>query len=184
MTATSTATSLTGGSAQLPFFLDGTMPYSGAFTAAGSQSVGLAGRITVNNALVADPSALVDYTGSTPAGDATRPNFIYDQLVNNPLSFSPTSGIGTTVAPFSGTLGTYLQQVISQQAQAANNATSLQQGQDVVLNSLQQRMNSNSGVNIDEEMSNLLNLQNSYAANARVMSTVKEMLDTLMQMMQ
>jgi flagellar hook-associated protein 1 len=184
VTSTNTATSLTGGSAQLPFFLDGTTPYSGAFTGAGSQSVGLAGRITVNSALIADPSALVDYTGSTPSGDATRPNFIYDQLVNNTLSFSPTSGIGTTVAPFSGTLGTYLQQVISQQAQAANNATSLQQGQDVVLNSLQQRMNSNSGVNIDEEMSNLLNLQNSYAANARVMSTVKEMLDTLMQMMQ
>jgi flagellar hook-associated protein FlgK len=31
-------------------------------------------------------------------------------------------------------------------------------------------------------MTNLLDLQNAYAANARVMSTIKEMLDTLMNM--
>ena len=37
-------------------------------------------------------------------------------------------------------------------------------------------------VNIDQEMANLLGLQNSYAANARVLSAVKDMLDTLMRM--
>jgi flagellar hook-associated protein 1 FlgK len=31
-------------------------------------------------------------------------------------------------------------------------------------------------------MANLLNLQNSYAANARVLSAVKDMIDTLLQM--
>ena len=31
-------------------------------------------------------------------------------------------------------------------------------------------------------MANLLQLQNAYAANARVLSTVKDMLDTLMKM--
>ena len=51
-----------------------------------------------------------------------------------------------------------------------------------MLNSLQQRFNDASGVNVDQEMSNLLTLQNSYAANARVMSVVKDMLDALMQM--
>ena len=35
-------------------------------------------------------------------------------------------------------------------------------------------------VNIDAELSNLLNLQTAYGANARVLSTVKEMLDMLM----
>jgi flagellar hook-associated protein 1 FlgK len=45
---------------------------------------------------------------------------------------------------------------------------------------LQQRLNDSSGVNIDQEMANLLNLQNAYAANARVLSAVKEMLDILM----
>ena len=51
-----------------------------------------------------------------------------------------------------------------------------------MVNSLQQRFNDSSSVNIDEEMANLLNLQNAYAANARVMSTVKDMLDTLLRM--
>ena len=37
------------------------------------------------------------------------------------------------------------------------------------------------GVNVDQEMSHLLTLQNSYAANARVMSAVKAMLDALLQ---
>ena len=50
----------------------------------------------------------------------------------------------------------------------------------MVFNSLQQRFNDSAGVNIDEEMANLLNLQNSYAANARVLSAVKDMIDTLM----
>jgi flagellar hook-associated protein 1 FlgK len=58
----------------------------------------------------------------------------------------------------------------------------LKQGQDVVVNGLQQRMNSVSGVNIDQEMTSLLSLQNTYAANARVFSVVQQMLQTLMQM--
>ena len=37
-------------------------------------------------------------------------------------------------------------------------------------------------MNIDQEMANLLTLQNAYAANARVLTTIKAMFDTLMQM--
>ena len=70
--------------------------------------------------------------------------------------------------------------MISQQGQAAQAADNLKQGQDVVFNSLQQRFNDGAGVNIDQEMANLLNLQNSYAANARVLSAVKDMIDTLL----
>jgi flagellar hook-associated protein 1 FlgK len=68
------------------------------------------------------------------------------------------------------------------QSNATNAATNLQTGQQIVVNALQSRFNSISAVNIDTEMSNLLSLQNAYGANARVMSTVKAMLDTLMQM--
>jgi len=51
-----------------------------------------------------------------------------------------------------------------------------------VVNALQQRLNQESGVNIDQEMTNLLNLQAAYSANARVFSAVKEMFATLMNM--
>ena len=41
---------------------------------------------------------------------------------------------------------------------------------------LQQKFNSTSGVNIDTEMANLISLQNTYAANAHVMSVVQTMM--------
>ena len=145
-------------------------------------SHGLAARIAVNPSVVADPSRLVTYQPGTAAGDSTRPDFILQQLTGASLTFSPNTGIGTASAPFIGTLTTYLRQVISQQGEAASSADNLKQGQDVVLNALQQRFNDTSGVNVDQEMANLLTLQNSYAANARVMSVVKDMLDALIQM--
>lgn len=183
VSATTTETSLTGGSGALPFFTDGLTPYTGAITASGSESTGYAGRIVVNPALIASPSSLVAYQASTTAGDATRPNFIYNQLVNAALTYSPAAGIGVVASPYQGTLSSYMGQIISTQGIAANAATNLKEGQDIVVNALQARFNSTSAVNIDTEMANLLTLQNSYGANARVMATVKSMLDTLMQTM-
>lgn len=179
--SSSTVTSLTSGNPQLPMFLDGSTPITGAITAAGSQDVGLASRITVNPALITDPADLVSYQASTPAGDGTRPNFMLTQMTSAQYQFSPTTGIGSSVAPLNGTLASYMGQVVSQQSQAATNATNLQQGQDAVVSALQQRFNSDSGVNIDQEMSNLISLQNSYAANARVMTTVQQMMQSLIQ---
>jgi flagellar hook-associated protein 1 FlgK len=182
LSAKVTATTLTGGSAEFPLFTDGTSPYTGAINALGSETLGLAARIAVNPAVAADPSSLVSYQAGTAVGDSTRPNFILQQLTNVSMTFPSNTGIGTVSAPFTGSLTTYLRQVISQQGEAASSANNLKQGQDVVLNALQQRFNDVSGVNIDQEMSNLLLLQNSYAANARVMSAVKDMLDALMNM--
>ncbi|HEV8464404.1 MAG TPA: flagellar hook-associated protein FlgK [Pseudolabrys sp.] len=182
LSATATVTSLTSGGAELPLFTDGSTPYTGIITGTGPESRGLAARIAVNPSIVADPSSLIVYQAGTPAGDSTRPDFILQQLTNASLTFSPNTGIGTVSAPFTGSLTTYLRQVISQQGEAASSADNLKQGQDVVLNSLQQRFNDVSGVNVDQEMANLLSLQNSYAANARVMSAVKDMLDALINM--
>jgi flagellar hook-associated protein 1 FlgK len=182
LSSTQTATSLTGGTAELPLFTDAHSPYTGAIGTLGSQQIGYAGRITVNASLMADPSRLVRYDTNTATGDATRPIFLYDKLNTAMLQYSPESGIGTTSQPYSGTLPSFLRQIISQQGEAAESADNLQQGQSVVVQSLQERFNDSAGVNIDQEMAHLLNLQNSYAANARVLSAVKEMLDLLMQM--
>jgi flagellar hook-associated protein 1 FlgK len=181
---TATATSLTGGTAVLPLFVDGATAYTGAFTSGGPESTGYAGRIAVNSALIADPSKLVTYQTSpqTPAGDATRPNFIYNQLVNASLEYSPAAGIGGAASPFQGTLSAYMGQIVSTQSIAANAASNLQAGQDIVVNALQTRFNSTSAVSVDTEMAHLLTLQTAYGANARVMSTVKAMLDVLLQM--
>ena len=182
LSATKTVSSLSGGGSELPFFTDGDNAFSGEIGAGGPQSIGLAGRIAVNSALADDPSKLVVYQTGTAAGDNTRPDFIYRQFTGSALLFSPETGIGSANAPFSGPMTAYLRQMISQQGDAASAASNLQQGQDVVLSSLQQRFSDGSSVNIDQEMASLLTLQNSYAANARVLSAVKDMLDTLMKM--
>lgn len=184
LSMTRTVTTLTGGTAELPFFLDASTPYTGAITSLGPQGIGFAGRIAVNAGLLADPSRLVVYQTAplTPSGDGTRPNFLLDRLSNATVTFDPRSGIGSTSAPFSGSVSAFMRQIISQQGEAAEAAASLQQGQDVVFNSLQERFADSAGVNIDQEMANLLSLQNSYAANARVLSTVKDMFDALLRM--
>lgn len=182
---TTTMSSLTSGNAELPLFTDNGQPYSGAINAAGSQMTGLAGRISVNTALLGDPSRMVVYSTNplTPAGDNVRANFVLNQLSSGTFSYSPQTGIGTTGAPFTGTLTNFVRQVLSQQGEAATAAKQLADGQDVVLNTLKQKVTATSGVNIDDEMAHLLALQNAYSANARVMSSIKQMYDTLIQAM-
>jgi flagellar hook-associated protein 1 FlgK len=180
VSATVTRAGFGSGDPQLPFFTDAAALYTGAVTSTGSQSVGLAGRIKVNAQLAADPSKLVLFQPGTSAGDATRPNFILSQLLDSATTFSSRTGIGSTASPFTGSLSSFMRQVISFQGEAAENATNLAAGQQVVVNALKERVADASAVNVDVEMANLLTLQSAYGANARVMSVVKEMMDQLM----
>ena len=182
---TTTMSSLTSGNPQLPLFTDNGGLFSGAITANGSQQTGLAGRISVNLGLLGDPSRTIVFSTSplTPSGDTTRSDFMLTQLQSGNYRYSPQTGIGTTGSPFTGTLTNFAKQFISQQGEAATAAKQLADGQSVVLNTLQKKLTDTSGVNIDDEMAHLLALQNAYSANARVMSSIKQMYDTLIQAM-
>src|SRR6478735_9833134 len=182
---TTTISSLTSGNAQLPLFTDNGAIYSGAIMANGSQQTGLAARISVNTALLGDPSRVIISSTNplTAAGDSSRSDFILVQLSTGTYRYSPQAGIGTTGAPFTGTLTNFARQFIAQQGEAATAAKQLADGQDVVLNTLQNKLSATSGVNIDDEMAHLLALQKAYSANARVMSSIKQMFDTLIQAM-
>ena len=181
--AATTQSSLTSGNPQLPLFTDGSSLYTGQITAAGSQMTGLAGRISVNPAVLADASKLSVYSTSppTPAADNTRSDFLFSQLTSAKSNYSPQTGLGSAAQPFNGTITDYLQQFISQQSNASTLATQLQQGQSVVVSTLQQKFNSTAAVNIDTEMSNLIQVQNTYAANAHIMSVVQSMMQSLLQ---
>ena len=182
--STKTITSLTSGSPQLPLFTDGGQAlYTGAITGSGLQMTGLAGRIAVNTQLTADPTRLSIYNTSpvTPTGDTARSDYLYSQLTNTVFSYSPQTGLGSASQPFTGSVSNYLQQFLGVQANASTQATQLQQGQSVVVSTLQAKFNSTSSVNLDSEMSNLIQLQNAYAANAHVMSVVQSMMTTLLQ---
>jgi flagellar hook-associated protein 1 len=102
-------------------------------------------------------------------------------LTSGSFTYSPVTGLGSSSTPFAGTITSYMQQFLSLQANNATNAQQLQQGQDVVVNTLQQSYNSSTGVNMDAQMSNLISLQNAYAANAHVMAVVQSMFTALLQ---
>lgn len=180
---TTTVQSLASGNPKLPFFTDRASLYTGAITGSASQITGLAGRIQVNAALLADPSKLTIYSTSpvTPAGDTTRSDFIFDRLTSATFTYSPNTGLGAAAAPFQGTLPSFLQQFVSLQSGAATTAKQVAQGQEIVVNTLQEKFAAEAGVNMDTEMANLIALQNSYAANAHVMTVVQSMMQTLLQ---
>ncbi|ABD87048.1 flagellar hook-associated protein FlgK [Rhodopseudomonas palustris] len=183
VTTTQAPTNLTSGSPEVALFTDNGAAYSGSISVSGNQITGLAQRLSVNNGLVADPSRLVVYntTPLTASGDSTRADFITKQLTKSTYSYSPQTGVGSSSAPYKGTLLSYMQQFTAQQGAAAQTAAQVSDGQTVVLNTLQKKFSDVSGVNMDEEMAHLLSLQNAYSANARVMSTVNQMYQTLMQ---
>ena len=69
--------------------------------------------------------ALTVYSTNPPtaSGDNTRPNYLVSQLTTGTFTFTPQSGLGSTAAPFNGTIGDYLQQALSLQANAATSAS-------------------------------------------------------------
>jgi flagellar hook-associated protein 1 FlgK len=182
LSVTQTATALANGNPAVSLFTDGAVPYSSAISGTAPQLQGFGARIQVNPSLVADPTKLVLYDATTATGDPTRPNLMYNQLTSGSFTFASNTGFGNASSPYVGSVSDFLRQVLSAQGEAASNASNLSQGQDVVVNSLQQRVNDASGVNIDQEMTNLITLQTAYGANARVMTAVRDMIDALMKM--
>ena len=184
LTARPTATSLSsaGGSAELPLFVDagnGGNLYTGSYEN-GSQRVGFAGRIGINQALIADRSKLVTFDTTTAQGDATRPQLMLDRLTQSARSITNSTGLDGSTATTNSTVSNFVQRVVSSQGQAVATAQRLDEGQQVALAAIQSRFQETSQVNVDQEMSTLIELQTAYAANARIISTVKEMMDVLM----
>jgi flagellar hook-associated protein 1 FlgK len=182
LSAKVTTATFDSGNLSMPFFVDAGLGslYTNVVTAAGQQKVGFAARIAVNPTLKANPDYLVQYGAGVAAGDPARAEFMDQQLNAVGMTFSPSTGIGTASGPYNGSLSDFIRQTVSMQGAAAENATRLNDGQEVVLNALQARFAERSSVNVDSEMANLLVLQTAYGANARVLSAVKEMIDALM----
>ncbi len=183
ITATITSSSLQDDGAQLPLFVDGgaaSTPYTGSLDG-GGQKLGFASRIAINAAVVQDNELLVRYASSpeTPLGDSTRPLELLERLESTPFDFSPAAGIGNTQGPFSGSIVSYAQRIVSLQTGRAEQAISEMAAQDVVVTALQERFTDDTAVDINKEMAQLIELQNSFAANARIIQVANELFDVL-----
>jgi flagellar hook-associated protein 1 len=78
------------------------------------------------------------------------------------------------------TLSNYGAQIIGQAAIAANNATQNNTYQSQLTTQMTNKLQSETGVNLDQELGNLTVYQNAYGASARVVSTIQTMYDALM----
>lgn len=177
-----TATGLQSGGLGFSLFVDSNnADFTNSLNGVG-QKLGFAGRISVNQAIVTDNKLLVQYTGTTPLGDQDRLNQVISNL--DDMRFAGSQGSSGTTASFrlGGTVADIISQTINFQGNAAAAAISDSETQEMTLDALTQRLDSEYGVDVDEEMARLMELQNAFAANARVMSVVQELMDALMQL--
>lgn len=180
LSATVTSTSLQDDGSQLPLFLDGGSPYTGSLDY-GGQKLGFAARISINSLIVADSELLVRYVSSpaTPLGDSARPLELLDRLTNASFDFSPATGIGSPQSPFSGNIAGFAQRIISFQTGRANQAARELAAQEVVVTALNEKFTADTKVDINHELTQLIELQNSFAANARIIQVVDELFTVL-----
>lgn len=181
LSANVTTASLGPNSKGLPLFTDGadanalfTDHYDGI-----SQRVGFASRIAINPQIRNDPALLVTWGGSSDAtSDLAHVNVLLSRFVSKEVGVSPSSAYGLSGGKANVT--DILKQFIQQQSIASSNAETQMTSQNVTLNYMEAKVSAVSGVNIDAELANMTTLQAAYAANARVMTTARDMLDVLM----
>jgi flagellar hook-associated protein 1 FlgK len=169
---------------------------------------GFAQAIRVNSAVESNPAALRDGThavsavsgGPTafspnpsggPAGFVTLLDRVLDHSLGNTASDGnpwpgfPSGGLGpdgslTSAIANAGTVEDYATQLVRVHTEARAEATTAKDNATAMQQGITARISKQSGVDSDTEMAALVQLQNAYAANARVMTTAQAMWDALM----
>lgn len=95
------------------------------------------------------------------------------------------NGVGTIQNSSDGmTVDDYFKNTVDKLAVQGQQAQRVVANQTSLLQSFQQSRDSVSGVSIDEEMANLIQYQHAYQANAKVISTVSQLLDVVIGLIQ
>lgn len=134
----------------------------------------------VNPAINGNPqrlaTAMIDPSGTPALTSAdNRGALAFQNLATQSVAFDTIGGLtGSTVS-----LGDYAAQILAKSGLDAARAESLQSDRAALTNEFQNRMQEVSGVNMDEELSNLIVYQNAYNASARIITTAREMYDVL-----
>jgi flagellar hook-associated protein 1 FlgK len=166
--------------------LAGLFTWSGAPTipAAGTLVNGLAGQISVNGAM--DPAKGGDVTKlrdglnyvANPDHNAAFADLLikYGDALDKPMMFSPAAGIASnsSVTTYSANAIGWFEGMRQQAATAADT-------KEALATRTAEALSNETGVNVDTEMSLLLDLEHTYQASARILSTVNQMLDSLLQ---
>ncbi len=146
--------------------------------------VGFSSAIQVNPAVQSNPSAVRDGTPSVSGGLAGFTGII-ESVLNNTLGGNPplnanSSGLGPAGnlnAPYVSppTLGQLASSMVSAQAQDSGSTTNQLATEQTVQSTLSNKLTTQSGVDMDTEMSTMIELQNAYGANAKIIAAVQAM---------
>ena len=134
-----------------------------------------AATIQVNPSLIANASLLLN--GASGPDPAISQNLFGNLSLNYTFNAAGSFTNATTT-----TLGNYSAQIVAQAASTSAAAQSEDTFQSQLQSQIAAQAGSVSGVNIDEELGNLIQYQNTYGANARVLTTIQALYDTLMRM--
>jgi flagellar hook-associated protein 1 FlgK len=116
-------------------------------------------------------------SSATAAGDNSVALAIAALQDKRPL----VSGGGATMLD-GLSISEYYNRMVTNVGSAVNSADTLMQSQESVISQLTAQQDAVAGVSLDEEMTNLIEFQKSYQAAAKVVTTVSEMYDTIIQM--
>jgi flagellar hook-associated protein 1 FlgK len=180
----------------------GTVPRQGPY-------VGFSDTIQVNPAVVANPSLVRDGTntivGSAGGAQSFTPNppggpAGFSTMISRVLQYALTGDIapgtaqpavnltqmgppGSLSANYTTTpdLAGFATAVLTANASAASTASSAATTAQDSQTALQQNISKQSGVNIDAELASMVQLQNAYSANARMISTMQTLWSQLIQ---
>ena len=164
-----------------------TWPGAPSMPPAGTLVPGLAGSIRLNAAIDSaqggNPNLLRDggangaaYVANATGGASYSSLLIaYSDRIDAPGSFDPAAGINPDVS-----LGAYSANSIGWFESARKTTFSTLQSSEALAVRTAEALSNETGVNVDMEMSLLLDLEHSYEASARLISVIDEMLSTLM----
>jgi flagellar hook-associated protein 1 len=179
LSARSTVTATQGAGLALSLFVDhGNADFTNYLDGFG-QKRGFASRITVNEAILNNMQLMVQFEAGGSLGDDDRADYLLDRLDN--MRFATYDARGRPAAyRLSGTINDLITQAINFQGNVAAAALGDDETQKLILDTVNARLDAEYGVDIDEEMARLMELQNAYAANARVLSAIQDLLDQLL----
>jgi flagellar hook-associated protein 1 FlgK len=121
-------------------------------------------------------------TAGTVAGDTvvlggdSSGAIALQNVITQTHSFARAGGLAAQVSSLSDYAATFYQNLSTQSNAVTNNQTT----QDDRLTEAQSRQASTSGVNLDEELTNLSSYQRAYAAGARILTVVDQLYQTLL----
>lgn len=147
--------------------------FAGAFSIGGFFSGNNAGNISVKDSILSDPSTLRASLSGVDSGNDMANKII--QLQYDKVNFYNDDG---TIDKL--TLEEYYRKFTGKIASDGENNEVILASNTTLYNSVYTEYQSKSGVNTNEELAALIQYQSSYGAAAKIVSTVDQMLDTLL----